>query len=203
MKPKFANTVQRSAQRAPQGVSFASSPLLASKTPLWRSKLILVLFGAAFAGLGARAAYVQVIHQNFYQRQGEIRFARTLDIPASRGRVLDRNDQIMASNVPALSVWAIPEDLNRSLADQPDKLTTLAKLLGMRVPELQKKLAEEDRSFVWLRRQLDGSLKTDVEALKIEGLHTRMESRRQYPEGDAATQVVGLLNNDEIGRAHV
>ena len=195
MKPKFSNTIQRPGQ----AVSFASSPLLASKTPLWRSKLILVVFGAAFAGLGARAAYVQVIHQSFYQRQGEIRFARTLDIPASRGRLLDRNDQIMASNVPALSVWAIPEDINPSLAEQPEKLAALAKLLGMRVPELQQKLAAEDRSFVWLRRQLDGSLNADVQALKIDGLYTRMESRRQYPEGEAAAQITGMLNNDGKG----
>lgn len=197
MKPKFANPI--STQRQGQAVSFASSPLLASKTPLWRSKLILVVFGAAFAGLGARAAYVQVIHQSFYQRQGEIRFARTLDIPASRGRLLDRNDQIMASNVPALSVWAIPEDVNPSLAEQPEKLAALAKLLGMRVPELQQKLAAEDRSFVWLRRQLDGSLNADVQALKIDGLYTRMESRRQYPEGEAAAQITGMLNNDGKG----
>lgn len=199
MKPKFAHTTQRQPQRSSQAVSFASSPLLASKTPLWRSKLILVAFGAAFAGLGARAAYVQVIHQSFYQRQGEIRFARTLEIPANRGRLLDRSGQIMASNVPALSVWAIPEDINVSLQSNPDKLPELAKLLDMRVPELQQKLAQEDRSFVWLRRQLDGSLNADVQALKIDGLYTRMESRRQYPEGEAAAQITGMLNNDGKG----
>ncbi|MFM2084281.1 MAG: hypothetical protein RLY95_1099 [Pseudomonadota bacterium] len=195
MKPKFAHTMQRPGQ----AVSFASSPLLASKTPLWRSKLVLIAFGAAFAGLGARAAYVQVIHQSFYQRQGEIRFARTLDIPASRGRLLDRSGQIMASNVPATSVWAIPEDINVSLQNNPEKLPELAKLLGMRIPELQQKLAQEDRSFVWLRRQLDGSLNTDVQALKIDGLYTRMEARRQYPEGEAAAQITGILNNDGKG----
>ena len=199
MKPKFAHTTQRQPQRSSQAVSFASSPLLASKTPLWRSKLILVAFGAAFAGLGARAAYVQVFHQSFYQRQGEIRFARTLEIPANRGRLLDRSGQIMASNVPALSVWAIPEDINVSLQSNPDKLPELAKLLDMRVPELQQKLAQEDRSFVWLRRQLDGSLNADVQALKIDGLYTRMESRRQYPEGEAAAQITGMLNNDGKG----
>lgn len=195
MKPKFAHTMQRPGQ----AVSFTSSPLLASKTPLWRSKLVLIAFGAAFAGLGARAAYVQVIHQSFYQRQGEIRFARTLDIPASRGRLLDRSGQIMASNVPATSVWAIPEDINVSLQNDPEKLPELAKLLGMRVPELQQKLAQEDRSFVWLRRQLDGSLNTDLQALKIDGLYTRMEARRQYPEGEAAAQITGILNNDGKG----
>ncbi|MEN9587179.1 MAG: Penicillin-binding protein 2, partial [Pseudomonadota bacterium] len=70
---------------------------------------------------------------------------------------------------------------------------------GMRVPELQQKLAQEDRSFVWLRRQLDGSLNTDLQALKIDGLYTRMEARRQYPEGEAAAQITGTLNSDGKG----
>jgi cell division protein FtsI (penicillin-binding protein 3) len=182
--------------RYDRAVSFASSPLLASKTPLWRSKLILVSFGLAFVGLGARAAYVQVIHQSFYQRQGEIRFARTLDIPATRGRLLDRNGQVMAANIPALSVWAIPEDLNDSLNEHPEKWTTLAQLLDMSVPDLQQKLAQEDRSFVWLRRQLDGSLQTSLQALQLDGLQLRAETRRQYPEGEAAASLLGFVNID-------
>ncbi len=195
MKSKFPSANKRPAQ----AVSFARSPLLASQTPLWRSKLLLALLGLAFTGLGARAAYVQVIHQSFYQKQGEIRFARTLDIPAERGRVLDRSGQIMASNVPAVGVWAIPEDLNASLQVSPEKLPVLAKLLGLHPPEMQQKLAQEDRSFVWLRRQLDGSIATDVQAFKLDGLYTRPESRRQYPQGEAASTLTGLLNNDGKG----
>ncbi len=197
MKPKFASTA--TPQRAGQALSFASSPLLASKTPPWRSKLLLILFGLTFTGLGARAAYVQVIHQDFYQRQGEIRFTRTLEAPASRGRILDRNDQVMASNVPAISIWAIPEDINTSLQSNPEKLPALAKLLGMSALELQHKLAQEDRSFVWLRRQMDASLAADLQALNLEGLYTRTEAKRHYPEGEASAQLAGLINNDGKG----
>jgi cell division protein FtsI (penicillin-binding protein 3) len=195
MKP----AAKPSNHRYDRSVSFASSPLLASRTPLWRSKLILITFGLAFVGLGARAAYVQVIHQKFYARQGEIRFARTLDIPAARGRLLDRNGDIMATNAPALSVWAIPEDVNESLKEHPEKLAELAKLLDMRTPELQQKFAQEDRSFVWLRRQMDGSMQPALQALQLEGLHIRMETRRQYPEGETSSAIAGLLNADGKG----
>lgn len=195
MKP----AAKPSSHRYDRSVSFASSPLLASRTPLWRSKLILITFGLAFLGLGARAAYVQVIHQKFYARQGEIRFARTLDIPAARGRLLDRNGDIMATNIPALSVWAIPEDVNESLKEHPEKLAELAKLLDMRTPELQQKFAQEDRSFVWLRRQMDGSMQPALQALQLEGLHIRMETRRQYPEGETSSAIAGLLNADGKG----
>jgi cell division protein FtsI (penicillin-binding protein 3) len=63
---------------------YSSSPLLASKTPVWRSQFIVAAFALAFLGLAARAAYVQVIGNAFFQRQGEVRFARTLEIPASQ-----------------------------------------------------------------------------------------------------------------------
>ena len=66
-----------------RSVLYTSSPLLASKTPVWRSKFIVAMIGLGFVGLGARAAYVQVLGNDFFQRQGEVRFARTLELPAS------------------------------------------------------------------------------------------------------------------------
>jgi cell division protein FtsI (penicillin-binding protein 3) len=192
MKP----VAKASSHRHDRPVSFASSPLLASKTPLWRSKLILISFGLAFVGLAARAAYVQVIHKDFYQRQGEIRFARTLDIPATRGRLLDRSGQVLATNVPAFSVWAVPEDVNESLKAHPEKLDELARLLNLRPADVKAKLAQEDRSFVWLRRQLDGSAQAGIQALQLDGLHVRTESRRQYPDGEAVASLLGSVNVD-------
>ena len=180
-------------------VSFASSPLLASKTPLWRSRLLVISMGLSFIGLGARAAWVQVVHQDFYQKQGEVRFARTLETPAQRGRLLDRHGVVLAANVPAVSIWAIPEDVNTATMDHPERLVELARALGLPLVELQKKLAQEDRSFVWLRRQMDGNVRASIDALGILGVYTRTESRRQYPEGEAATQLTGSLNADGKG----
>lgn len=184
---------------SPSKVSFAASPLLASKTPLWRSRFVLVLMGLAFVGLGARAAWVQVIHQDFYQKQGEVRFGRTLETPAQRGRMLDRNGVVMAANVPAISVWAIPEDVKTATLDRPEKLVQLARVLDIPLDELQKKLAQDDRTFVWLRRQIDSSARAQIEALGILGVYSRNELRRQYPEGEAATQLTGSLNADGKG----
>ena len=86
-----------------RSIAYSSSPLLASKTPVWRSKFIVAALALAFAGLAGRAAYVQVVGNEFFQRQGEVRFARTLELPATRGRVLDRNGLILATSVVAQS----------------------------------------------------------------------------------------------------
>ena len=179
-----------------RSIAYTSSPLLASRTPVWRSKLIVAAIALAFVGLAGRAVYIQVIANDFFQRQGEVRFARTLALPANRGRVLDRNGLILASSIPAPSIWAIPEDVDRDKA----RLSQLAKLLDMPLAELNKRLENEDKSFVWLKRQVDESVGQQIAALHIKGIYQRKEYKRQYPEGEAAAHVVGFTNVEDIGQ---
>ena len=177
-------------------IHYTSSPLLASKTPVWRSKFIVAMLALAFIVLIARAAYVQVIGNDFFQRQGEVRFARTLEMPASRGRIFDRNGLLLASSVVAPSIWAIPEDVDR----HPAKLAQLAKLLGMPLAELNKKLSDEDKTFVWLKRQVDEPVARQIAELKIAGIYQRKEYKRKYPEGEAAAHVVGFASVENRGQ---
>jgi len=183
-----------------RSVRYASSPLLTSRTPLWRSKLIVALLALGFVGLAARAAYVQVLANDFFLRQGEVRFARTLELPAHRGRILDRNGLLLASSVPAASIWAIPEDVEQDDPEVRAKLPKLAQLLGMSLSDLQRKLADEDKTFVWIKRQLDWDVGQQIVALDIKGIYLRKEYKRQYPEGEAAAHIVGFTNVEDRGQ---
>jgi cell division protein FtsI (penicillin-binding protein 3) len=178
-----------------RAVSYSTSPLLASKTPPWRSKFLVALVGLAFCGLLGRALYVQVIGTDFFQRQGEIRYARTLELPASRGRILDRNGLILASSIPAPSLWAIPKDFDADASQRKQ----LAKLIGMTPKELADRL-DDNPNFVWLRRQADDQVAKDVLALGLKGVHQVREYKRKYPEGEAATHVVGFTNVEDKGQ---
>ena len=182
-----------------RSINYSASPLLASRTPVWRSKFIVAALAVAFAGLAGRAAYVQVFGNDFFQRQGEVRFARTLELPANRGRVLDRNGLILASSVVAQSIWAIPEDVDRA---EP-KLRQLAKLLEMPLADMRKRLADDDKTFVWIKRQVDDPVAKEIAALGIKGIYQRREYKRQYPEGEAAAHVVGFTNVEDIGQEGV
>jgi cell division protein FtsI (penicillin-binding protein 3) len=182
-----------------RSINYSASPLLASRTPVWRSKFIVAGLALAFAVLGARAAYVQVFGNEFFQQQGEVRFARTLDLPANRGRVLDRNGLILASSVAAQSIWAIPEDVDRA----DPKLRQLAKLLDMPLVDLRKRLAQQDKTFVWVKRQVDEPVAKEIAALGIKGIHQRREYKRQYPEGEAAAHLVGFTNVEDRGQEGV
>ena len=182
-----------------RSIPYTSSPLLASRTPVWRSKLVVAAVAVGFLGLAARAVHIQVLANDFYQRQGEVRFARTLALPANRGRIMDRNGLILASSVPAPSVWAIPEDVPRDEA----LLKQLAGLLEMPLAELNRKLENEDKTFVWLRRQVDDPVAQKIAALGMKGIYQRKEYKRLYPEGETAAHVVGFTNVEDIGQEGV
>ncbi|MEJ8820462.1 penicillin-binding protein 2 [Variovorax humicola] len=183
-----------------RSVQYTTSPLLASKTPVWRSKFIVAGVAIGFVALAGRAAFVQVINNAFFQRQGEVRFTRTLELPANRGRILDRNGLLLASSVIAPSIWAIPEDIERDDPEVRAKLKQVAKLLGMAQKDFDKKLADEDKTFVWIQRQVDEPIAKQIAALDIKGIYQRKEYKRQYPEGEAAAHVVGFTNVEDHGQ---
>ncbi len=182
-----------------RGIQYTSSPLLASRTPVWRSKFVVGAIALGFTGLVARAAYIQVYANDFFQRQGEVRFARTIDLPADRGRILDRNGLILGSSVPAPSIWAIPEDVEL----EKGQLNQLAKLLNMPAADISKKLQDEDKSFVWIKRQVDADIAKKIAELNIKGIYQRKEYKRQYPEGEAAAHIVGFTNVEDNGQEGV
>lgn len=181
---------------ASKGMAFSKSPVLAVRLPDWRSRVMLFVLFAAFAALGARAVWLQAMSTGFLQKQGKSRYERTLDMPATRGKIMDRNGQVLASSLPVKAVWALPEDV---LASPPEKITELARLLEMPEAELRKKL-DSDRTFVYLKRQVEMDVIAKIEKLKINGIDTRKEYKRFYPQGEVMAHMVGFTNVEDIGQ---
>jgi len=182
-----------------RSVQYSTNPLLASKTPIWRSQFIVACIALGFIGLVVRAVYVQVVGNAFFIKQGTVRFERQLDIPANRGRILDRNGLILASSVPMPSIWASPEEMDTDAT----QLKALAVLLDMPLNELQKKVSDTKRRHVWLRRQIDDATGKKIKELGIHGIYTTMEYKRMYPQGEAAAHVVGFTNVENTGQEGV
>lgn len=189
-----ATTKSRTA--AGKGMPFSSSPVLDVSLPVWRSKLVLFLLFAAFVALLARALFLQVMSRDFLQAQGASRYTRTLELAATRGKVTDRDGQVLASSVPVKAIWAIPDDV---LEAPKEKISALAKLLEMTEAELRKKL-DSDRQFVYLKRQVEPEVADKIVALGISGIETRKEYKRFYPEGEVMAHVVGFTNVEDVGQ---
>ncbi len=179
-----------------KSVRFHASPVLAVKLPAWRSRVILCMLFLAFLALLVRAIYLQAFSTGFLQSQGEQRYAANIDMPATRGKITDRNGDVLASSVPAWSVGIEPEDLDAT----PDEMIQLAQLLGMPLADLKKKAADPVHKFVYLKRQVPPVAAQAIGKLGIPGIRESKEYHREYPQGEMMAHVVGYTNVDDAGQ---
>ena len=178
-------------------VPFSSSPVLSVRLPMWRSKLVVFMLFMAFVALAARAFWIQGPGNAFYQKQGESRYQRTIELPATRGKILDRNGLVLATSLPVRAIWAIPESVPDDLG--ADKLAQLAKLLQMSQKDLRAKLSQ-DKTFVYVKRQVPVDVAQQVAALNIPGIYERPEYKRFYPEGEITAHMIGFTNVEDEGQ---
>ncbi len=184
----------------PRSGQFSASPVLGLRLPMWRSKLVVFLMFAAFVALAVRALWIQGPGNQFYEAEGKKRFQRTLELPATRGKILDRNGLVLATSLPVKAIWAVPEDVPEKV--ELAKIRQLAKLLDMSEKELGRKLSE-DKSFVYLKRQVLPEAADKIAELKIDGIHQTREYKRFYPEGEAMAHIVGFTNVEDRGQEGV
>ena len=173
----------------------ASVPVMV-RLPAWRALVAVALLLAAFAVLAGRSVYLQSMHTVFLQGKGEARYSRVLEVPATRGRIVDRNGEALAISTPVKSVWAIPEDVNAT----PAQRKTLAALLPLDPRELARKFSDAEREFVYLKRQIAPETAARILDLGIPGIHEQNEYRRYYPGGESMAHVVGFTGVDDAGQ---
>ncbi len=162
-----------------------------------RRRLVLALLLFAAGGMVARASYLQLLHNDFLQDQGDDRYLRVIETPAHRGMIVDRNGEPLAVSSPVDSIWAQPVEL----LQQRDRWPLLAPLLEMTVAELDQKLAgKETRQFIYLRRHLAPSTAQQILQLKIPGVYARREYRRYYPDAEVTSHLLGFTDIDDAGQ---
>lgn len=155
-----------------------------------------VFFSLILAALIWRMLDLTVLHRQFYQGQGNARSLRTVDIPAYRGMITDRNGTPLAISTPVESVWVNPKEF------EPDEqqFMKLAKYLNLPPKELSRKIVNaKSREFLYLQRQLPPMLSKKIEALKIPGINFQKEFKRYYPDSDSVSQIIGFTNIDDQG----
>lgn len=172
------------------------TPLVVVKLPAWRRRLLLVLVLLGFAALLGRGVYLQSFHKRFLQEKGDARYNRTLTLPSQRGKITDRYGELLAISSPVESVWANPSDVKIS-ASQSKKI---ADLLGLKVTVVDKKLANSEREFVYLKRRVSPELAAEVMKLEISGVYLQREYKRYYPAGDVTAHLVGFTGIDDKGQ---
>ncbi|CAB3777031.1 putative peptidoglycan D,D-transpeptidase PenA [Paraburkholderia ultramafica] len=174
----------------------AKNPLLAARLPAWRSKFIVLLVFGAFASLAGRAFWVQVVNQDFYVDQGQKRYQRTIELDATRGRIVDRNGSMLAVSLATYEIWASPRLIDEAA------VAPLSKLLDLPLAELRRRL-NGDKTFVLLKRQVDADTAAHLSRLGLAGVTQIADSKRFYPEGESAAHVVGFTDIEDNGQEGV
>jgi len=175
-------------------VSAAAQGLV--RLPAWRARVVLALLVAAFAVLAARSVYLQAMRTDFLQEKGDARYSRVIEMPATRGTILDRHGDALAVSTPVKSVWAIPADAPATRTERKK----LASLLGVSLRELERKLGDTSRDFVYLKRQVAPETAEAIERLGMNGVHHHTEYRRYYPAGEVTAHLLGFTGVDDAGQ---
>ncbi len=164
-----------------------------------RSRVRVALIGlflvVALLGLAVRLFQVQVVQAADLADQGLDQRLVTRDLAPQRGKIYDRNGELLAMTVEAQSIWANPTQVEEPLwvAQQ------VGGLLGVDSQELLTRL-ESDREFVYLKRQVEPGVAEQIAALEVKGIYTHPESTRIYPAGAVASHVTGFVDIDGNGQ---
>ncbi|OGA74905.1 MAG: cell division protein [Betaproteobacteria bacterium RIFCSPLOWO2_12_FULL_65_14] len=170
------------------------------RLPVWRARFVLAALLAAFAVLVARSLYLQALKTDFLQEKGDARYSRVIEVPATRGRIVDRHGDALAVSTPVKSIWAIPSDAAELPAADREKL---AALLALARAELDRKLDDPARDFVYLKRQVPPETADAIAALGLNGIHQHREFRRYYPAGEVTAHVIGFTGVEDAGQEGV
>lgn len=166
------------------------------KLPEWRRRLLLVLVLTGFAVLMGRGVYLQGLNKTFLQEKGDARYSRAITLSAHRGKITDRYGELLADSAPVESVWANPSDVKINATQTKQ----IAEILNIKSEEINKKLANSAREFVYLKRRVSPELAANVMKLGVTGVYLERGYKRQYPAGEVTAHLVGFTGIDDNGQ---
>jgi cell division protein FtsI (penicillin-binding protein 3) len=162
-----------------------------------RIRLLLVFFALAFVAAFGRAVWLQAVHAQPLDRLARGQHQSTIDLPAARGSILDRNGVELAIGKQAITVYANP----RHVADPRATAIAAGRALRIDADRLYTKLADRSRGFVYLARKADPKRAAALRSLELTGIGFYPEERRVYPQGTVASHVLGFAGLDNRGLA--
>jgi cell division protein FtsI (penicillin-binding protein 3) len=162
-----------------------------------RRRWILVLFLAGFLTLIVRALYLQGLNKGFLQEKATATSNRIISLAADRGKITDRNGNILALSTPVFSVNANPKIAKVKMTkEQRIQLETILKLSSN---EIDDKIFNSTKENVYLKRRVPPSDADQIKALKIPGIGFENDFQRFYPAGEVTANLVGFISMENVG----
>ena len=153
-------------------------------------------------GIQARLLYLQVHRHHDLQSRAENQSARTMEISAKRGDILDRYGRVLAYSVDADSVYGVPSEIESAAKAASMLCAALTDCSAKDRDALTARLREK-RAFVYVRRQVTPPQAKRIAELDLEGIGFIKEDRRFYPKKQLAAQLLGFVGVDNKGLAGI
>jgi cell division protein FtsI (penicillin-binding protein 3) len=164
-----------------------------------RIRLLFVLLALALAGSLARAVWLQGVRAQPLSSLAAKQQRQTVERPARRGTIFDRNGVPLALGEQATTVYADPTQIRNA------RLVALAaeKALGLDAETIFPQLQDKSRAFVYLKRKANSVKANRLRSRELPGVGFYTEERRRYPQGAVAAQVLGFAGQDNQGLAGI
>jgi cell division protein FtsI/penicillin-binding protein 2 len=160
-----------------------------------RIGLLFALFCLAFLVAIGRAAWLQAVQGSGLSADAQSQQTQTVEIPAQRGAILDRTGKKLAVSEEAATIYATPYQVKRPAAESEK----LAKALGMDRDAVLRAVVKPNSGFEYIKRQVDLPTAEHVRNLELPGIGVLPDSRRTYPQGKLAAQVIGSVGTENQG----
>ena len=158
-----------------------------------RVGLAAICFAGLFCVIGGRLVFLAMTSDT----SSEMRRVTSSEISAARPDIVDRNGEILATDVKMVSVFAEP----RNIIDKDEAVELLTAVLpDLDATDLRNKLGTK-KGFVWVKREITPRQQAEVHRLGIPGVGFLPENKRIYPNAEAAAHVLGFANVDNVGIA--
>ncbi|HEY8001871.1 MAG: peptidoglycan D,D-transpeptidase FtsI family protein [Vicinamibacteria bacterium] len=160
-----------------------------------RVGLLFAAFVLLLALVLVRAVWVQGVSGGALSAEAQNQQIETVEVPGSRGTIYDRTGRELAVSEDAATVFATPYQVE----DPEATAHKLGKILGLDQDEILKSLADRESGFAYIERKVDLADAEKIRQLDLPGIGMLPDSRRIYPQGELAGQVIGTVGIDNQG----
>ncbi len=163
----------------------------------------VLLATVAFAPIAAQLYNLMVVQYGYYSQQALRNQTRTTTVTADRGEILDRNMNVLATSVSVENVYLDPHELKQAKVDISAMASALAQILELDAAWIEKQAADTTMRYKQLAANVSqdvaGKIRSYINEQGISGVHLEPSSKRTYPYGALAAQVIGFTNASNVG----
>jgi len=146
------------------------------------------------SAISLRLVYLQLLRYGSFELRAQHQQQRTVEISARRGVIYDRAGRELAMSISVDSAFAVPSEI-------PDLASAISLISRITKADARELLArcKAARTFCWVARKADSETVQRIRALNLRGIYFQKESKRFYPKGELAAQVIGYVGTDDEG----